>query len=30
MRGFVASIGTSLEEFAEDVRAILDAKIKNL
>jgi hypothetical protein len=22
MRGFVASIGTSLDEFAEDVRAI--------
>ena len=30
MRGFVANIGASLEEFAEDVRAILDAKIKNL
>jgi hypothetical protein len=28
--GFVATIGASLEEFAEDVRAILDAKIKNL
>ena len=28
--GFVASIGASLEEFAEDVRSILDAKIKNL
>jgi hypothetical protein len=30
MRGFVATIGTSLDEFAEDVRAILDAKLKNL
>ena len=29
-RGFVATIGTSLDEFAEDVRAILDAKLKNL
>jgi len=29
MRGFVATIGASLEEFAEDVRAILDAKLKN-
>jgi hypothetical protein len=28
--GFVASIGASLDEFAEDVRAILDAKLKNL
>jgi len=28
--GFVATLGTSLEEFAEDVRSILDAKIKNL
>jgi adenylosuccinate lyase len=28
--GFVASIGASLEEFAEDVRAILDPNIKNL
>jgi hypothetical protein len=28
--GFVASIGVSLEEFAEDVRVILEAKIKNL
>jgi hypothetical protein len=28
--GFVAIIGTSLDEFAEDVRAILDAKLKNL
>jgi hypothetical protein len=28
--GFVATIGTSLDEFAEDVRAILDAKLKNL
>jgi len=30
MRGFVASIGASLDEFSEDVRAILDAKLKNL
>jgi hypothetical protein len=30
MRGFVATLGASLDEFAEDVRAILDAKIKNL
>jgi hypothetical protein len=30
MRGFVASTGATLEEFTEDVRAILDAKIKNL
>jgi hypothetical protein len=29
-RGFVATIGTSLDEFAEDARAILDAKLKNL
>jgi len=29
MRGFVANIGASLEEFAVDVRAILDAKLKN-
>jgi hypothetical protein len=28
--GFVASIGASLEEFAEDIRAILDARIKSL
>jgi len=28
--GFVASIGASLDEFAGDVMAILDAKIKNL
>jgi hypothetical protein len=28
--GFVATIGTSLDEFAEDARAILDAKLKNL
>jgi hypothetical protein len=27
--GFVATIGASLDEFAEDVRAILDAKIKS-
>jgi len=30
MRGFVATLGTSLDEFAGDVRAILDAKLKNL
>jgi hypothetical protein len=30
MRGFVASIGASLEEFAEDVRAILTPNLKNL
>jgi len=30
VRGFVATIGTSLDEFADDVRAILDAKLKNL
>jgi hypothetical protein len=30
MRGFVACLGTSLNEFAGDVRAILDAKLKNL
>jgi len=30
MRGFVVTIGTSLEEFAVDVRAILDAKLKKL
>jgi hypothetical protein len=30
MRGFVATIGVTLEDFAEDVRSILDAKIKNL
>ena len=29
MRGFVANIGASLEEFAGDIRAILDAKLKN-
>ena len=28
--GFIASIGASLEEFAEDVRAIFDIKLKNL
>jgi hypothetical protein len=27
--GFVASIGACLEDFGEDVRSILDAKIKN-
>jgi hypothetical protein len=30
MRGFVATIGASLDEFAEDVRTILEARIKNL
>jgi hypothetical protein len=30
VRGFVATIGTSSEEFAVDVRAILDAQLKNL
>ena len=30
MRGFVATIGMTFEEFAEDFRAILDAKLKNL
>jgi hypothetical protein len=30
VRGFVATLGSSLDEFAEDFRAILDAKIKNL
>jgi len=29
MGGFVANIGASLEEFAGDIRAILDAKLKN-
>ena len=28
--GFVATIGASLEEFAADVRAVLEAKLKNL
>jgi len=28
--GFVATIGASLEEFAGDIRSILDAKLKNL
>jgi hypothetical protein len=27
MRGFVASIGASLEEFAADVRTVLEAKL---
>jgi len=27
--GFVATLGASLEEFAGDVRAILDTKLKN-
>jgi hypothetical protein len=26
---FAATLGTSLDEFAADVRAILDAKLKN-
>ena len=30
MRGFVATIGASLEEFAEDVRAIFTPNLKNL
>ena len=30
MRGFVATLGASLDEFAGDVRAILDAKLKNV
>jgi hypothetical protein len=30
MRGFVANIGASLEEFAVDVRAILATNLKNL
>jgi hypothetical protein len=30
MRGFVANLGTSLDEFAGDVSAILDVKLKNL
>jgi hypothetical protein len=30
MGGFVATIGASLEEFAGDIRSILDAKLKNL
>jgi len=29
MSRFVANIGASLEEFAGDVRAILEARIKN-
>jgi len=29
VRGFVATLGASLDEFAGDVRAILDAKLKN-
>ena len=28
--GFVASLGASLDEFAGDLKAILDAKLKNL
>ena len=27
---FVATIGASLEEFAADVRAVLEAKLKNV
>jgi hypothetical protein len=30
MRGFVASIGVTLEEFAADVREILTPNLKNL
>jgi len=30
VRGFVACIGASLEEFAEDVRAILTPNLKKL
>jgi hypothetical protein len=30
MGGFVASIGASLDDFAADVRSILEAKLKNL
>jgi len=30
MRGFVATLGASLEEFAGDVRAILTPNLKNL
>jgi len=30
VRGFVATLGAGLDEFAGDVMAILDAKIKNL
>jgi len=30
MRGFVATIGASLEEFAGDVREILTPNLKNL
>jgi hypothetical protein len=30
MRGFVATLGASLDEFAGDLKAILDAKLKNL
>jgi len=30
MRGFVANIGASLDEFAEDVRAILTPNLKKL
>jgi hypothetical protein len=28
--GFVVNLGASLDEFAEDIRAILEARIKNL
>jgi len=28
--GFVATLGTSLDEFAEDVRAILTPNLKNI
>jgi hypothetical protein len=30
VRGFVATLGTSLDEFARDIRSILDLKLKNL
>lgn len=30
LSGFFVSIGVSLEEFAADLRGILDAKLKNL
>ena len=29
MRGFVATLGASLDEFAGDLKAILEVKIKN-
>jgi hypothetical protein len=30
VRGFVATIGVTLDEFAEDVKAILTPNLKNL